>query len=115
VAPQVAASARQDISYGVVDVELGQLRSGLLGERPQASDYVTCARAVPHDARECIPRLIEIRLLLLTIYVSEKLNSCYCVTARPSTIFPGARAARAHRRAKKFGEYNLPFGSIATY
>ena len=65
VAPQLDSGERQHFSYDVVDIEPGQLRTGLLDERPQTANHVACARAVSHDARECVSRLIEIRLLTI--------------------------------------------------
>jgi hypothetical protein len=63
LAAQLAGGERQHFSYDVVDIEPGELRTGLLGERSQTADHVACARAVPHDSGECIPGLVEIGLL----------------------------------------------------
>ena len=63
IAPQFAADERQRFSYDFVDVEIGQSRSGLLGERPQTSDHVVRAGAVPRYGRERVSGFVEIRVL----------------------------------------------------
>ena len=60
---QFAAGERQHFLDGVADVELGQLRPGFLGERPQAADHVAGTVSLPHDARDGIPRRGKVRLV----------------------------------------------------
>ena len=60
---QLAAGERQHFPDGVVDVELREFGPGFLGERPQAADHLAGARSIPHNARERVPRFLEIGLV----------------------------------------------------
>ena len=59
---QFAAGDRQHLPDDVVDVELGHLRPGFLGERPQTADHVRRAHAVLRDARKANPALRQDRV-----------------------------------------------------
>jgi len=48
---QLAAGERQYLFDGIIDVEPGHLRSGLRGERAEASDHIASAAGVPQYPR----------------------------------------------------------------
>ena len=55
--PRAIASTSLD---DVVDVELGQLRPGFPGQRPQTADHLARAHAIPPDRGKRIPHFVKI-------------------------------------------------------